>query len=53
MKAVWSRFWGFPVNAGKDSRGLQKYNISGDVTGTCEDLAPNLLPADAKLSAIS
>lgn len=44
MKAVWSRFWGFPVNAGKGGRGLQKYNISGDVIRTWEDLTPNLLP---------
>lgn len=31
MKAVWSRFCGFPVEAGKGVCRLQKYNIGGDL----------------------
>ncbi len=47
MKAVWSRFWGFPVNAGRDVRGLQKYNIPGDLvklSGTWRKFLTGALP---------
>ncbi len=31
MKAVWSRFWGFPVDAVEDVYMLQTRNICGDL----------------------